>query len=293
MFLARCFGWLIHVLPQPPNLVVWLCGRGRKKCTGHLWGIRVQWGHFACPGRGLGSGRAPYYSHWTKLKLGFNSFSTSKRTWFLCPQCLRIGCFIIRRLKVWLHRRFDHFLRAWSCSVVGSCHKSAIQIPRVVYSNNRQVSCHDPLATVRGVELPWESCGGKLGRSFEDDSSTVCLWKMGVDWKELVGISVVSTGLCCFSEGNALVRTRYSFWTLVRGNGCRNFDGGKIFAVIMAPTDDRAASWSSNNLFMMKKDILSINLLLNGASQSWVSHSILEASPKLCLFADNTAACRS
>lgn len=77
-------------------------------------------------------------------------------------------------------------------------------------SNFRPVSCHDPM---RGVELSWESCGGKFGGSFEVDSSTGML--IGEKWWGWMS----SVYVFLFWEGGQFIFSEktFPFWTFLRG----------------------------------------------------------------------------
>ena len=76
-------------------------------------------------------------------------------------------------------------------------------------SGFRPVSCHDPM---RGVELSWESCGGKFGGSFEVDSSTGML--IG---EKLVGMDVISVCLFFLGGGSSFFRKKHSLLDVSEG----------------------------------------------------------------------------
>lgn len=115
-------------------------------------------------------------------------------------------------------------------------------------SGFRPVSCHDPM---RGVELSWESCGGKFGGSFEVDSSTGML--IG---EKIGGDGCHQCMSFCFGRGgSSFFRKKHShfgrFWG---GYGWENLDVGfyALFlrngsAVIMAAKRQRIRKGRSSH----------------------------------------------
>ena len=121
------------------------------------------------------------------------------------------------------------------------------------------------MTKMRGVELSWESCGGKFGGSFEVDSSTVCPWWMDVDWREMVGMDVIS--VCLFVLGGQfIIRKKIPFWAFLGGEWLRE-SWCWVFCTLFHGSETAKnkkrqiitlRSHLLNSFFLVKKDVLFI-----------------------------------